>query len=600
MSGETGEEIIAIANGNADGNGNSDDNDNSFDSALIWSDNPELEYFRSMMENRMDNKLASGCLDVEDSLIGDSTVREMLELVYDGGGEPQSNSRRRSNRNDGSPLRPWVGVDTSGLSDAEMSNTVDNIYIEDESVFNTKGKKTTLNNSSHFDDGTIESHENEDLLQLPPKPTRTQHRQSSQEQQGNNTIPNTQQQQQLPYHHQSQQPHETLSPPHLQPQRITRTTQLLNIPHGAIRVVTGNRETPLPKESSAANQNIPGFIFVTDGHPSIIHTDAELKADKKPPSRNTSTEENGKRERAGAKGAMWCFPRSLIICLTLFFIVASTVIAVLVHRINSVSSSEFTSSSSSQTQNGPPTFEPSPSSLRATNRPQVINNGVPTSSPVTDEPSRIDTDSELPSKVPPTPSPSLPPSPSPTISIFFPPLFEEEDVIEQLEPTPSPTPSAVLSFPFLIPEDDTTSPNFPVAVAVTTDAPTTSTSSTPSNEACIASTVATDKECYKSGDDIQISFDNCEPTATDWIGIYSLRQGVQNLRQPRTWVWMCGDQLCNNNIVASGNATIYDFYDASGSTMYRALLLRGEGNRFGGYAAYAIGKPFTISSDCNE
>jgi hypothetical protein len=580
MSGETEEEIIAIDNGDSDADGNG--NDNSFDSALIWSDNPELEYFRSMMENRMDNKLASGCLDVEDSLIGDSTVREMLELVYDGGGDPQSNSRRRRNRNDGSPLRPWVGVDTSGLSDAGMSNTVDNIYIEDISVFNTKQKKTTLNNGSHFDDGTIESHENEDLLQLPPKPTRTQHRQSSQEQHGNNATPNTQhqlQQQQLPYHHQSRQPRETLSPPHLQPQRITRATQLLNIPHGAVRDFAGNRETPPPKESSAAaaNQNIPGFIFVTDGHPSIIHTGAELKAVKKPPSDSTSTEKNGKPERAASKAATRCFPRSLILCLTFFFIVASTVIAVLVYRINSASSSEFSSSSSSQTKNNPPTFEPSLSSLRATNRPQVINNGVPTSSPATDEPSRIDTDSELPTKVPPSPSPSLPPSPSPTISVVFPPLFEEEDVIEQLEPTPT----------------------FPVAVEVTTAAPTASTTSTTSNEACITM-IATDKECYNRGDDIQISFNNCEPTATDWIGIYPLRQGVQNLRQPRTWVWTCGDQLCNNNAVVSGNATINDFYDTSGIIMYRALLLRGEGNRFGGYAAYAIGNSFRISSDCNE
>jgi hypothetical protein len=512
-----------------------------------------------MMENRMDNKLASG-LDVEDSLIGDSTVREMLELVYDG---DQSNSRR----NDGSPLRPWVGVDTSGLSDAEMSNTVDNIYIEDESVFNMK---KTLNNS-HFDDGTIESHENEDHV-LPPK-TRTQHQ--SQKQQVDN-IPNTQH----PSYHQSQ-PRKTLSPPHRQPQRIPPTQ--LNIPHGDRDVGNGETATKEPA-------NIPGFIFVTDGHPSIIHTGAELKADKKQSNNYT---EKGKPERA-AKAR--CFPRSLIICLTLFFIIASTAIAVLVYRINS-ESSEFASSSSQgqndgdglpfSSPNDPPTFEPS-SSLRATTRPQVIS-GAPTSSPVTDElqtttnpePSLVlDTDTELPTKVPPTPSPSLPRSPSPTISIFFPPLFEE-DVIEN-EPTPSPT----------IPEDAT-----PTSLVAVTDAPTIWTSFT-TRDPCIA-TVATDKDCYKNGDDIQISFGNCEPLATDWIGIYPVRQGVANLRPSRTWIWTCGDQLCNNP-VASGNVTIYDLYDASGFASYRALLLRDEGNRFGGYAAYAIGNPFTISSNCNE
>jgi len=40
------------------------------ESAMVWTDNPELEYFRSMMTKRN---------NAGDSLIGDSTLGDMLE-----------------------------------------------------------------------------------------------------------------------------------------------------------------------------------------------------------------------------------------------------------------------------------------------------------------------------------------------------------------------------------------------------------------------------------------------------------------------------------------------------------------------------------------
>jgi len=122
----------------------------SIDSALIWADNPELEYFRSMMANRLENKLASG-LEMEDSLIGDSTVREMMEV---------GDNYDTDSRNSGSILRRLGVRDTSGLSDAE-SNTVDNIYIEDESILAMENAISRV-----IDDGTIESMEDKDLV--PP------------------------------------------------------------------------------------------------------------------------------------------------------------------------------------------------------------------------------------------------------------------------------------------------------------------------------------------------------------------------------------------------------------------------------------------------
>ena len=114
---------------------------NSVNSALIWTDNPEVEYFRTMMADRVDDKLASG-LDLDDSLIGDSTVQEILGV----GSDDESDIR-----NDGVRIQHKGVRETSGLSDAE-SNTVDNIYIGDESIL---AMKKTLNRV--FDDTTIES-----------------------------------------------------------------------------------------------------------------------------------------------------------------------------------------------------------------------------------------------------------------------------------------------------------------------------------------------------------------------------------------------------------------------------------------------------------
>ena len=67
-------------------------------------------------------------------------------------------------------------------------------------------------------------------------------------------------------------------------------------------------------------------------------------------------------------------------------------------------------------------------------------------------------------------------------------------------------------------------------------------------------TIRTDKECYTSGEDIIVSFENCNPEADDWIGIYGTNEDYENLGFPRFWVWTCGDQQCSG-LVESGTAT---------------------------------------------
>ncbi len=489
MSGET-EEMTADAK--------------SVDSALIWTDNPELEYFRSMMTNGIDDNLASG-----DSLIGDSTVREMLEI---GGG---------------SPLRRTGVRDTSGLSDAE-SNTVDNIYIEDGSTF---AKKKAFNRI--FDDGTIESEEDKDLI--PP-------------------IMNKQQlQKQI-----LRTPDESrdMSSPPGQPQCIFSPAQL-NIPY---EICHGNPDSEVNEPPK-----IPGIIFVTDGHSSIVKTNPEGQSDQ--PSKHHVE-----------KQKIRCIPRSLIICLTLTVIVASTVVAVLFYRMK-MRLPEFTSSSSQKqsddyplsTPDFPPTSQPS--NLRAHNQPQTVR---PTTYPST-------------AQLNPHSSPSTSPSKHPSI---FP--NSGKKMFPTIEPTfvvlDSPAPTAV-------PIDSSDAPTKSSSVSPTVMPSPLSTATATildSSSSCVA-TISTDKTCYENGENIKITFNNCQPEPSDWLGIYTARQGLSNLNQPLTWVWTCGDQFCNDS-VSNGEVTVYG---ATGFGSYRAYLLRDNESGRGSYTAYAIGNTFTMSSSCN-
>jgi len=512
----------------------------SVDSALIWTDNPELEYFRSMMTNRIDDKLASG-LNLEDSLIGDSTVREMLE------DDDGLNSRKNS-----SPLRRFGERDTSGLSDAE-SSTVDNIFIGDESIF---AMKKTLN--LVYDDGTIETPEDGDLIP-PIQPNQNQLQKQEPNVNTVNQQPNYQ-----------SEPH-VIPPPNRQPTFVAPPQ--LNIPHIDRSDVNAGL-----KESA----NIPGFIFVTDGHPSIINTSPNHQSGK-------TSKRNGKGEQKGENSK--CLRTSLIICLTLVIIIAAIVIALLVIVVRPKASG--LTSSSSQTQNdgspfsspiAPPTAEPS--SLRANDQPQIIS-GRFTFHPIADE--------------------LQPTSPEPSEIVINP---EPSEIVN--EPTTMPTRSSVL-----IPEDSTNSDDamIPITTPVnlvpptptdsnedppkaSSESPTISSTAVSSDASSCLSTIASDKTCYSHGENIQISFNNCNSTSTDWIGIYPARRGVSNLiSDPIFWTWTCGDQICSS-AVDNGEATMYN---VSRSGNYRALLFRDDDNNGAGYSAYAVGNRFLVSSSrCNQ
>ena len=437
-------------------------------------------------------------------------------------------------------MRRFGVRDTSGLIDAE-SNTVDNIYIGDESIFDMK---RTLSKDS--DDGTIESPEDEELV---PPITRTHvgrnlYQHQSQEQEF--SIPN-----QHPYHGSETREN---APPHRQIQCISPPKS--NIPHDDC--LDGNGER---KESV----KIPGFIFVTDSHPSIIRTKPNLQSSK-------TSEYKEKHLYERVKTAY--IPKILIICLTFVVIIASTVVGVLVYQIQT-ESSVFPSSTSPRQNDGLPFSSPNdsptsePSNLRTKYRPEVIDE-VPTSYPVT---GKFQTSSPEPGFILDTKLP--------TTTVTTRPTFMTVN---------SPMPTAMTKNSFKIPPTVVTD-----SPSISTTSSTSDTSTTVATSSSCVSTVGTDKSCYKNGDSIQILFNNCKPASSDWIGIYPARQGVSNLRQPRSWLWTCGDQLCNDP-VASGEATLFD---ALGFGSFRAFLIRDDGNTGAGYPAYATGNRFTISSNCN-
>ena len=605
------------------------------DSALIWTDNPELEYFRSMITNRMDERKASG-LDVDDSLIGDSTIRDMLEV-----GEDDDSNLFPSRRN-GFGIR-----DTSGLSDTENdaeNDTVDNIYVEDETATESilaAMKKTT---NRELEDGMLEQEYTRDEELFPAR-------------------------------------QKNCPPPH-RPQRcpLPQSNNNRKNTHGD-DIIIKNREPA----------NIPGFIFVTEEHSSVIKT---CNSNKQSGKKNKyEYDDNGKRGKENERKATCFVSRTLIICLALVVIIASSTVAVLVsqNKPKSPSSSSF-SSSSSQAADDLTTSIPSgsatftPSSLRKTTIPEpssTLGTNIPTlpvlfptvesstlqptrdtssvpsiatptttmpASPaksITFPPTEKASDSPTPA---PTGSPSLSSSPVPTsynsptkLMTISPTVTSTQRITSTNMPTQFPISTSVLptSVPSLSFPIDTSSatptsrptslaaahthlptalsPNLPEApypIALT-DYPTFWTTWYTSDETfstsepflrpphaivpaappttCI-STIATKKTSYEEGDDIEILFNNCDPTSEDWIGIFPAREDISNLRQPLAWLWVCGNQFCNKPIV-SGEATLYK---VSGFGDFRVLLLRGDENNDNEFSAYGIGNRFSISSNCSK
>lgn len=544
---------------------------NSVESGLIWTDNPELAYFRSMMKNRIDERMASG-LDTNDSLIGESIIRDMLDF----GDDDASNSTR----NDSLPLGRLGVRDTSGLSDAE-NDTVDNIYIEDGSILAVNKSA----NRALLEDGTLESQDNEEGV---PATRGTAHHQDQIQIASQHS------------HHQSN--NQDISHPAPLPfQRYSAGDDV---------AVTKTKKYP---------GNIPGIIFVTGGHSSIIETRIDEQSDD-----NVKKDDKDYR---GKKKKKWVL-RSLIIFLAVFVMAVATIVAVLLSRNKLNLSSSKSSSSSSSSLPGPtyestisgpqssPTF--APSSLRASYRPTRAASEAPTSNPITDdlETTMLETSSAIETGIPtfqstraatPVPSvaSSIPLTASPTRSTSLSPSEEEVNI-----PSESPSVSSAVPTTYSPKETSnslTSPPSISATIAALTDQPTffstasTSQAATTVNTkrledpSTCTSTISTHKTCYENGETMEIIFNNCDPKAEDWIGIFPAWMDVSSLRQPLTWVWACGNQFCNIPVL-SGIAKLYQVQGFGG---FRIFLLRDDPTNDAGFSASAVGNEFRISTDCD-
>ena len=204
----------------------------------------------------------------------------------------------------------------------------------------------------------------------------------------------------------------------------------------------------------------------------------------------------------------------------------------------------------------------------------------PTSSPITPAtPAPVATPQ-------PANSPTQKPSASPVLPVTPSPVTAATPVPTKrptLRPsTNSPTGPPIASDPTPFPVDAITSEPTPGETEELTPVVTTE---------CFDSLTA-NKLCYENGDDIIFSFDNCQPRADDWVGIYHISTDKSQLREPIAWLWTCGDQFCQDEI-AKGQVT---FYSVQGRGRYIAYLVRQSSSY--PYEAYAETEIIRVGNSC--
>lgn len=177
------------------------------------------------------------------------------------------------------------------------------------------------------------------------------------------------------------------------------------------------------------------------------------------------------------------------------------------------------------------------------------------------------------------------------IAATSPPTSEPTNAVTEESVSPIASPTA----PTFPPVPPTLSPSIESTIDATALATEdlSSVSTTEAIGSCRA-TIGTDRSCYEDGDSIVITFENCESTEFDWIGIYSTTTNIMELGDPLAWVWACGDQFCND-VVDAGQAI---FYNARGTGSFVVYLLRSDESLDGSFIAYGVGNSFEMSTNC--
>jgi hypothetical protein len=105
--------------------------------------------------------------------------------------------------------------------------------------------------------------------------------------------------------------------------------------------------------------------------------------------------------------------------------------------------------------------------------------------------------------------------------------------------------------------------------------------------------LSTDKKCYEDGEDITVSFVNCDAQSDDWIGVYAAGQDDWTaLSEPIAWLWAAGDQFIQVP-VSTGSVT---FADARGTGLFQVVIVRNRPNP--PFRSYGLSDEFRLSTNC--
>jgi hypothetical protein len=290
---------------------------------LVWTDNPELAYFRSMMA------------DADDSLFGPSFLQEMIGSDRNSesfGTPPREHHRRHQDEPIGGKT---PGVDTSGLSYAE-DDTIDNINAEEGSIlawFSRQRMERARKKAAATDDGTLESDN------VPPD------------------IP-------LP---QLLDPPSGIQPPPRQVETLYKQQHQQRTPQN--QTVKNHFTHDDNIEAASLDENVPGFIFVTAGHSSSVHTQSGSKSSYSRSHKNKKGNIDFNSVPGNGRKFSCATTRITILFLVFAVILASIMLALVLSRRNEISNE----ASSAELGGGVSSTFPPVYSPFATIAPTVVN-----------------------------------------------------------------------------------------------------------------------------------------------------------------------------------------------------------------------------------
>jgi hypothetical protein len=95
---------------------------------------------------------------------------------------------------------------------------------------------------------------------------------------------------------------------------------------------------------------------------------------------------------------------------------------------------------------------------------------------------------------------------------------------------------------------------------------------------------------YTMGDEIEVVFDNCGPEPDDWVAIYPDTVNPDDIGEPISWLWSCGNQKCRGKNPT--NVVSFESFIQPGK--YKAVLAKRHHS--GPYAAKAMSESFEVKS----